>query len=81
MFAITWRDFQPRLKFRKPHVIALKFQLSDCVFTESRWWSHFSPQLQILAWAETSHVIATKFHPGGRAEISAHAEAHHVIGP
>ena len=43
--------------------------------------SHFSPQFQISARAETSHVIATKFQPGGRAEISARAETRHVIGP
>ena len=43
--------------------------------------SHFSPQFQILPRAETSHVIATKFQPGGRAEISARAEIRHVIGP
>ena len=44
-------------------------------------FSHFSPQFQISARAETSHVIATKFQPGGRAEISARAETRHVIGP
>ena len=43
--------------------------------------SHFSPQFQISARAETSHVMATKFQPGGRAEISARAEIRHVIGP
>ena len=43
--------------------------------------SHFSPQFQISARAETSHVIATKFQPGGLAEISAWAETRHVIGP
>ena len=43
--------------------------------------SHFSPQFQISARAETSHVIATKFQPGGRAEISARAASRHVIGP
>ena len=43
--------------------------------------SHVSPQFQISARAETSHVIATKFQPGGRAEISARAEIRHVIGP
>ena len=44
--------------------------------------SHFSPQFQISARAETSHVIATKFQPGGRAEISARAETRpDVIGP
>ena len=43
--------------------------------------SHFFPQFQISARAETSHVIATKFQPGGRAEISARAEIRHVIGP
>ena len=43
--------------------------------------AHFSPQFQISARAETSHVIATKFQPGGRAEISARAETRHVIGP
>ena len=37
--------------------------------------SHFSPQFQISAWAEISHVMATKFQPGGRAETR------HVIGP
>ena len=26
--------------------------------------SHFSPQFQISAWAETTHVITTKFQPG-----------------
>ena len=34
--------------------------------------SHFSPQFQISARAETSHVIATKFQPG---------LSRHVIGP
>ena len=43
--------------------------------------SHFPLQFQISARAETSHVIATKFHPGGRAEISTRAEIRHVIGP
>ena len=33
------------------------------------------PQFQISARAETINVIATKFQPGGRAEIR------HVIGP
>ena len=42
--------------------------------------SHFSPQFQISARAETSHVIATKFQPGGWAKISARAEIRHVIG-
>ena len=41
--------------------------------------SKFSPQFQISARAETSHVIATKFQSGGRAEISARAETSHVI--
>ena len=43
--------------------------------------SHFLPQFRISARAETNHVIATKFQPGGRAEISARAETHCVIGP
>ena len=43
--------------------------------------SHFSPQFQISARAETHHVITTKFQPGGRAEISARAETRHVIDP
>ena len=37
--------------------------------------SHFSPQFQISAEAETSHVIVTKCQPGGRAETR------HVTGP
>ena len=53
--------------------------LSDCVFNETRWRSQFSPQFQISALAETSHVIVTKFQPGERAEISALAETSHVI--
>ena len=30
--------------------------------------SQFLPQFQFSARAETGHVIATKFQPGGRAE-------------
>ena len=44
--------------------------------------SHFSPQFQISARAEFSHVMATKGgRRGGRVEISAQAEIRHVIGP
>ena len=43
--------------------------------------SRFFPHFQMSARAETSHVIATKFQPGGRAEISARAETRLVIGP
>ena len=55
-FAITctWRDFQPRLKLRKPDVIALKFQPGlkkwgwACLVIETVV-SHFSSQFQISA--------------------------------
>ena len=35
----------------------------------------------ISVWAETRHVIATKFQPGRRAAISPRTETHHVIDP
>ena len=43
--------------------------------------SHFFLQFQLSARDETRHVTATKFQPGGRAEISTRAEIRHVIGP
>ena len=41
----------------------------------------FTAILNFTPGREISHVIATKFQPGGRAEISARAEIRHVIGP
>ena len=37
----------------------------------------FAPRAEIIF----KHVIATIFQPGGRSEISARAEIHHVIRP
>ena len=66
--------FSPGWNSEKPHVIALKFQPGLKSELERAQWlcfqrnkmavSHFSPQFQISARAETSHVIATKFQPG-----------------
>jgi len=39
------------------------------------------PVLNIAPGAEIRHVIAKKFQPGGRTEISARAGIRHVIGP
>ena len=56
--------------------------LSDCVFSEIEDGGlPLFTAIQISPRAETSHVIATKFQPGGRAEISVRAETRHVIGP
>ena len=74
-FAKPGWDFQPGLKSELERAQWLCFQRNKMAV------SHFSPQFQISARAETSHVIATKFQPGGRAEISARAETRHVIGP
>ena len=85
------RISSPGWNSEKPHVIALKFQPGLKSELERAQWlcfqrnkmavSHFSPQYQISARAETSHVIETKFQPGGRTEISARGETRHVIGP
>ena len=42
---------------------------------------NFGVEICVCARAEIEHVIATIFQPGGRSEISARAEIHHVIGP
>ena len=64
---ITWQNFSPGWNSEKPHVIALKFGHAQwlCFQRNKMAVSHFSPQFQISARAETSHVIATKFQPGG----------------
>ena len=49
-----------------------------CVFAPQET---FSRKLAFCARAENDHVIATIFQPGGRSEISARAEIHHVIRP
>ena len=38
-------------------------------------------QICVLAPAEIEYVITTIFQHGGRSEISARAETHHVIRP
>ena len=68
-------NFSPGWNSEKHHVIALIFQpglkselghAQRLCFQENKMTvSHFSPQFQISARAETSHVIATKFQPGG----------------
>ena len=40
---------------------------------------NFLMEFTFCARAEIEHVIATIFQPGGRSEISARAETHHVI--
>ena len=42
---------------------------------------NFSRRFAFSARAEIENVITTIFHPGGRSEISARAETHHVIRP
>ena len=61
-------EFQPGLRFPARFVKpgwdfqpGLKLKKTSC------------NRIKISARAETSHVIATKFQPGGRAEISARA--------
>ena len=49
-----------------------------CVFAPQQT---FSRKFAFCARAEIEHVIATIFQPGGRSEISAQAEIHHVIRP
>ena len=49
-----------------------------CVFAPQQT---FSRKFAFCARAEIDHVIATIFQPGGRSEISARAEIHHVIRP
>ena len=50
----------------------------DGIFNETKWqqWKNCAKIR-----AETRHVIATKFQPGGRARISARIEIRHVITP
>ena len=43
-------------------------------------FSHLS-KFAFCARADIEHGIATMFQPGGRSEISARAETHHVIRP
>ena len=85
------RSFSPVKPAEKPHVIAFKFQpglkyelghahrLSCECKTLSCKFSQ--PNFKHCALAEIRHVIATKFQPRGRIEISARAEIRHVIGP
>ena len=47
-----------------------------CVFAPQQT---FSRKFAFCARAEIEHAIATIFQPGGRSEISARAEIHHVI--
>ena len=77
------------LKFRKTSCnrikISARLKSELCtwsVFNETRWRSLTFPRnFKSSAWAETSHVIATKFQPGVRAAILAWAEIPHVITP
>ena len=46
-----------------------------CVFAPQQT---FSRKFAFCARAEIQHVIARIFQPGGRSEISARAEIHHV---
>ena len=48
----------------------------DCVFAPEQ---PFSWKFAFCARAEIEHLIATMFLFGGRSEISARAETHHVI--
>ena len=48
--------------------------LSDCVFKETRWRALTFPRNFKFRPGVKLDVIATKFQPGGRAEISAQAE-------
>ena len=84
-------DFQPGLKLRKTScnrikisARAEKWALACSVIVFSAKQDGGLPLFTAIlnfTRAETSHVIATKFQPGGRAEISARAETRHVIGP
>ena len=90
-FVITWRELQQfPARFVKPRVIAFKFHPGlyelghahgtscECKKLPCR---RFPPNFVHFARAEICHVIARKFHPGGRTEISTRAEIRHVIGP
>ena len=67
--------FQPGLKYDLGHVHRLS---CEC---KTLSCSLFPPNFKHCPRAEIRHVIATKFQPGGRSEISARAEIRHVIGP
>jgi len=84
-------NFSPVKRAEKPHVIAFKFQpglkyelrhahrLScECKTLSCK---RFPPSFKHCARAEIRLIIARKFQPGGRTEISARAEIRHVIGP
>ena len=60
----------------KVHVIEMKFQPGLKKEREHVHQSCFRISVNL---AEIHHVIATKFLPGGRREISARAETRHVI--
>ena len=52
-----------------------------CIYCVFRTSVNFLTKFAFCARAEIEHVIATIFQPGGRSEISARAETHHVIRP
>ena len=70
--------FQPGLKYELGHV-----HLFSCVqkSLQNAFLQIFAPNFKHCTRAEIRHVIATKFQPAGRSEITAQAEIRHVIGP
>ena len=71
----TRAEFQPGLKYDLGHAHRLS---CEC---KTLSCNLFPPNFKHCLRAEIRHVIATKFQPGGRSEISARAEFRHVIGP